>query len=40
MVADDEGDFAGEFASALPVEQVDQAVIIFGNEDGYARTIV
>ncbi len=40
MIADYQGDFAGEFAGALPVEQIDEAVIVFGNKNGHARTVV
>src|SRR6202040_1396286 len=40
MIADHQGNFAGEFASALAVEQIDEAVIVLGNKNGYTRTIV
>ena len=36
MVADHQGKVAGEFAIALAMKQVHQAVIVFGNEDGHA----
>src|SRR5579862_7123304 len=37
MVADDERNVAREFAVALAVEQVNQAVVILGNKNGDAR---
>jgi hypothetical protein len=40
MIADYQGDFAGEFAGALPVEQIDETVIVFGNKNSYARAVV
>jgi hypothetical protein len=39
MIADDQRNLAGKFARTLAVEQVYQAVVLLGNEDGYARTI-
>src|ERR1700747_2366940 len=36
MVADHQGKVAGEFAIALAMKQIHEAVIVFRNEDGYA----
>lgn len=40
MIADYQANFAGEFAGALAVEQIDKAVVVFGNKNGDARTVV
>jgi len=40
MIADHQRDFAGEFAGALAVEQIDEAVVVFGNKNCHARTVV
>jgi len=40
VIADHQRDLAGEFPDALPVEQINEAVIVFGNKDGYAGAIV
>lgn len=40
MIADDEADFAFEFASALAVEEIDEAVIVFGNKNCHARAVI
>jgi hypothetical protein len=39
MIADDGRNFAGELTVALAVQQVDQAVIVLGNENRYTRSI-
>ncbi len=40
MIADHQRDLAGEFPDPLPIEQVNEAVIVFGNKDGDAGAIV
>src|ERR1700751_936033 len=40
MIADHQRNLASEFASALPVEQIYKAVVILGDKNGYARTVV
>ncbi len=39
MVGDDERNLAAQFAAVVTVEQILQAVIVPGNEDGDARTL-
>ena len=39
MVADNERNFASQLAVALPVEQVDKAMIVLGDENRHAGTI-
>jgi hypothetical protein len=40
MVADHQRKVAGEFAIALAMQQIHQAVIVLGNEDGYPRPAI
>ena len=39
VITDDEGNFASEFAIALAVEQIHQAMVEFGNKNGNARPV-
>ncbi len=39
MVADNQRNFAGEFADPLSIEQINETVIIFRNKYGYSRTV-
>ncbi len=40
MVADHQRNFAGEFADPLPIQQINQTVIVFRYQNGHARTVV
>jgi len=40
MIADHQRDFASEFAGALAIEQIHKAVVVFGDKNGHARTVV
>jgi len=39
MVGNDERDFAGEFAALMAIEQIDEAVVVFRNQDDHAGTM-
>jgi hypothetical protein len=40
MVADNQREIALQLSAALSIEQIHQTVIVFGNENGYSRTII
>ena len=39
VVGDNERDFAGEFAALMAVEEIDEAVIVFRDQDDHARAV-
>jgi len=39
MIGDDERNFAGEFAALVTVEEIDEAVIVLGDQDDHARAM-
>src|ERR1700722_1000756 len=39
VIGNDERDVAVQFSAVLTVEQVDEAVVVFGNEDDAARAV-
>src|SRR3954470_11664612 len=36
MIRNDQRNFAGEFATAVPIEKIGEAVIVFRNQDGHS----
>src|SRR6185437_15540561 len=36
MIRNDERNFAGEFATAVSIEKIGEAMIVFGNQDGHS----
>ena len=40
MIADNRNDVAGQVAGAMPVQQVDQTVIVTGNQNRYLGAVV
>ncbi|MCU1304241.1 MAG: dehydrogenase with different specificity [Candidatus Sulfotelmatobacter sp.] len=39
VIRNDQRDFAGEFAALMTIEKIDQAVIVFRNQNDHARAM-
>src|SRR5580700_188868 len=40
MIADHQREIAPQFSVSLPIQQIDQAMVVLRNEDGHARTAI